>query len=151
MAGPRRRWATGAAALLGTALAVCLAGVASAGGNGGALFGKDYRSKSIVRDGERYELVDGGRVSVAFEARDDYDVVRWHAECNYFGARVRARERRLVIGRPEGTEIGCPPDQVRQDAWITRFFKRDPLWRRDGRNLNLISRSRDDAIRLRAR
>lgn len=138
---------TGAAATL----VVCLAGAASAGDEGGALFGKDYRSKSIVKNGERYELVDAKRMNVSFFRGGRSDGIGWYAGCNHFWTDVRIRERRLIVRSPGQTLIGCAHDQVRQDEWFARFFKRDPLWRRDGRDLNLISRSRDDVIRLRAR
>ncbi len=124
-------------------------GAAEARAPGDALFEQPYRSTAVIKDGEPHPLFGDTRVSLEFERRDDYDVMRWSARCNSFAARVEVRPQRLVTGPIIGTLIGCADRLHRQDGWLTRFFGRDPEWTRNAGKLKL--RSRGDVIRFRRR
>ena len=128
-----------------------MVGVTEAERSGGELVGNRFVSKSVVRNGEPFELVEGTRIRVRFasEGRDESNGVGWRAGCNHFGAPVEIRRRRLVTGEILGTEMGCRGALHRQDGWLARFFRRDPRWVLRGRRLKL--RAGDDVIRLRRR
>jgi len=128
---------------------IATVGATDAQGSGDELVGKRYDSISVVMNGEPHELAKGTRIGVRFERRDGYDVVRWQAGCNHFGAPVKIRPRRLLTGRIDGTAVGCSDALLRQDRWLAGFFSRDPRWTLRGRRLGL--RSGDDVIRLRRR
>ncbi len=102
-----------------------------------ALFGPRYHSVSITKDGQPRDLVKGTKLRVKFFHADDHDGVRWHSGCNYFGARIKVTNRRIETGDIAGTEIGCAPEEQRQDDFFARFFKRDPAWSAKGRHLTL--------------
>ena len=126
------------------------AGSAEADSGPGELFGRGYVSTKVLKGGEPHPLFEGTKIQVDFDRRAGPDVVRWHADCNYFGADVRVTEERLVTGQIEGTGMGCAGRQLRRDRWLTRFFAADPKWRipRTGA-LKLIAGDR--VIRLRRR
>jgi len=124
-------------------------GATEARGSGDELVGKRYDSISVVRNGEPHELVKETRIRVRFERRDGYDEVRWQAGCNHFGAPVKIRPRRLLTGRIAGTEVACSDALLRQDRWLTGFFRRDPRLTLRERRLRI--RLGDDVIRLRRR
>jgi heat shock protein HslJ len=118
-------------------------------GSGGALFGRAYLSKKVIKNGAPHTLVEGTKIRVKFEHRDNYDVVRWRSGCNRFGAHVEVMAERLKLGVITGTLVGCPKPLDRQDEWIASFFASDPEWVRNSRKLRL--RSADDVIKLRRR
>jgi heat shock protein HslJ len=105
------------------------AGSAQAGKGAGELFGHGYVSTKVLKGGDPHPLFEGAKVRVDFDRRDGPDVVRWRADCNYFGADVRVTEERLVIGQIEGTDMACAGRQLRRDRWLLRFFAADPRWR----------------------
>lgn len=135
---------------------VCLAlsatGYSAWGASGPAqLFGRPYVSTAVIQDGARHPLFEGTEVRVEFERRDSYDVVRWRADCNIFGARVEVTEEQLVLGRIAGTAIGCEGVRARQDRWTLRFFASDPSWRaRQGHTLRLMAGQRTIELRRRS-
>ena len=150
MAGALRRH--GRASALLSAGAVCLAlgaAFAEAGDRSDRLFGRPYFSTGVTRDGERHELVRGTRIRVYFWRDDESDHVTWNAGCNDFGAEVEIRPRRLITGATLSTLIGCPTPRLRQDRWVARLFRSDPVWQARGRKLRL--RSHGTVIRLRRR
>jgi heat shock protein HslJ len=116
-------------------------------GSGGALFGRAYLSKKVIKNGAPHTLVEGTKIRVKFEHRDNYDNVGWHSGCNYYGAHVDVRPKRLKLGGIGSTAIGCSKPLLRQDEWVGRFFGSDPRWVRHGRRLRL--RAGDDVIKLR--
>jgi heat shock protein HslJ len=102
---------------------------AQAAGERSDLFGRDWVSTGVRKDGDRVPLFDGTKIRVDFNHREDYDVLTWRADCNYFGTRPEITDERLVIGQIEGTDMGCFGPPRRQDRWMLRFFRSDPKWR----------------------
>lgn len=113
--------------------------------HGQRLRGRTYQSTSAARDGQPYDF--GAAVTVEFEERQAGDVVRWHIECNFYGAEVVISADRLVTGEIGGTDMGCPPDQLEQDQKLATFFDSDPQWTLEGPQLTL--RNADTVIVLR--
>lgn len=147
MAKPKHQSFSGVILL---AIAVALmVGAPEAPGSELKPLGDRYVSISVVRDGDPHELVKGTRIRLRFEQRKRRDVLRWHAGCNRFGARVKIRPRRLRTGRVGGTEKGCRRALLRQDQWLASFLEKNPRWTLRGKRLTL--RSGDDVIRLRRR
>ena len=130
--------------------ALLLAAAPAQAGDRAELFRHRYVSTAVIKDGERRQLFEGTKIRLDFEHRADYDVVRWQADCNVFGADVDVTEKLLVTGQIEGTSQGCPKARLRRDRWMLRFFRSDPRWRipREGR---LKLRAGDRVIRLRRR
>ena len=134
--------------------ALALAGLAAtesiqAASDSAPLFPREYVSTAVLQNEERPPLFERTKIRVDFERRNGYDVVRWSADCNGFGARVDITDKRLVIGQIEGTEMYCTQvRRRRQDRWMLRFFSSDPKWRirREGR---LRLRAGDRVIKLR--
>ena len=126
------------------------AGSAQAASDSGELFERGYVSTKVLKGGKPHPLFEGTKIRVDFDRRAGPDAVRWRADCNDFGARVRVTDERLVTGQIVGTDVGCARRQLRRDRWLTRFFAADPKWRipRTGA-LKLIAGDR--VIRLRRR
>jgi heat shock protein HslJ len=135
----------GVAAVVTGAVAVSVS--AQAGGTGDGLFGRPFLSgDAVVKNGERFELVEGTRLRLDFDRDGGRDVVGWRAGCNYFGGDVTVTEERLEISGIAGTEIGCEKPLLRQDRWIARFLGAHPEWSRTRGRLKLIRN--DDVVRL---
>lgn len=118
------------------------------------LMDRSFVSRKVTKDGEPRPLVPGTRIKLTFEERKEEDVARWKAGCNIQGAAVVIKARRLLIGSASGTQVGCKDELHEQDAWLRRFFKRDPFWkfRNEGeRRDRLVLRSRDTRIKFVAR
>lgn len=143
-------------AALASATAVLFAAAPAAGANpdhaqarGSALFGKAWVAKAIVKDGKRTQLVNGTRLVLRLRHHGEEDLAHWDAGCNRFFARLEVKPKRLRIGGPVRTMIGCERKLLRQDNRIARFLASDPRWKRKAGKL--ILRSGDDAIRLKRR
>ena len=118
------------------------------------LIDRTFVSRKVTKDGEPRPLVPGTRIELTFEERKQEDVARWEAGCNILGGTVDVKSRRLFIGRVSGTQVGCKDELHEQDAWLRRFFKRDPFWkfrnRGEGRD-RLLLRSKGTRIKFVAR
>ena len=142
---------SGRRTLLATLLIALFGGTAQAAIEPGELFGRAYFSTAVTKAGAPHPLFEGTEVRVDFEHRKTYDVVRWDARCNIFGARVKVTDERLKLpGLISGTSQFCSKQPRRQDRWLVRFFASDPKWGLDKRGLlRLESGSRVMELRRR--
>jgi len=127
-----------------------MGGSAQAASEPAELFGRAYFSTAVKKDGAPHRLFEGTEIRVDFERREEYDVVRWRADCNYFGAPVEITDKCLVTGQAEGTLVACSPPLARQDGWLARFFASNPRWR-TGRGQTLRLRAGERVVKLRRR
>jgi heat shock protein HslJ len=135
--------------VLGVAFALAPVSSGQISNDAAQLFGGAYLSTAVTKGGKPHPLFEGAEIRVEFEPGDEYDSVLWRAGCNGFGADVEITDQRLVTRRILGTAMLClPPQLVRQDKWMGRFFASDPKWRaRQGRSLKLTVGWREVKLR----
>lgn len=103
------------------------------------LLDRAFLSVSVTEgDGPR-QLATDDPIRLAFEERDDRDVVRWRAGCNTYGGTVNVTAERLLLGEISGTQVGCRDELHEQDEWLVGFFAADPRWRLGDDMLTLTS------------
>ncbi len=132
-------------AVAGAALLVALAACGSASQDPGlqpsdpfaakdhALRGRTFVSTAVTVDGGPRPLVGGTDAVVGFTD----DGLTLHAGCNQMSARAAYADGRLTVDGVGGTEMGCEPALMEQDAWLAGFLADDPRYLLDGDSLTL--------------
>jgi heat shock protein HslJ len=112
------------------AVTPCGDGEAGSAGSGsdrahslGELADATFLSTKITQGGVDRRLVDGTRISLRFwESR-----LSAQAGCNTLGGDAALRDGVIeVVGGLMMTEMGCPPQLMRQDNWLARLLSRQP-------------------------
>jgi heat shock protein HslJ len=115
---------------------LALAACGTVAGTGGqAVGGRTFLSTGVTEDGRPRELVDGSRVTLAFEEGR----LRASAGCNTMGGNYRLDGRSLVTDQLAMTEMGCPPALMDQDTWLADLLTSRPTLDLDGDELTLTS------------
>ncbi len=99
------------------------------------LAGQTFVATGVTVDGEPDPLVDGTTVQIGFTDGG----VSADAGCNHMSGQARYAGGRLTVDVVGGTEMGCAPARMRQDAWLADFLTGDPRYRLDGDVLTLTS------------
>jgi heat shock protein HslJ len=99
-----------------------------------ALRGRTFVSTAVTVEGEPRPLVGGTSAVVGFTD----DGVTLRAGCNQMTARAAYADGRLTVDGMGGTEMGCAPALMDQDAWLAGFLAGDPRYVLDGDTLRLI-------------
>lgn len=101
---------------------------------------RTFESVSVTEEGSgERTFVEGGTLTVHFEAATDGDVIRWRISCNTAGGRVTISADRLTVGEVGSSAVGCGPEKEAEDTWIASFFDSSPGWTLDGTRLTLRS------------
>jgi len=106
------------------------------------LMGRTFTAVAGFDGAVQHEFLEEAIVSIAFERRDDGDVVRWSGGCNAVGGSVVVEGDRLLVGDDlAGSTVGCTLEAQAQDEWVSRVVTSDPLWELAGDQLTLDSGS----------
>jgi heat shock protein HslJ len=117
--------------LTALAVAVTACGSAPAGaGNSGWPIDRTFVSTSLTG----HTLVAGTRISLTFHRNG---TVSAYAGCSELSGTGRLSGGRLIISQLAQTMIGCEPDRMNQDQWLTGFLTRRPEWHLAGNQLQL--------------
>jgi heat shock protein HslJ len=108
----------------------------------GTLWQRTFLSTAVTGGGQPRELVPGTRIRLVFGAGH----LRADAGCNQLTWQAGVNGDRLVLSGPAATEMGCTPDRLAQDTWLSTFLSAGPAWELDGDNLTL--RTGGSEIRL---
>lgn len=65
--------------------------------------------------------------------------VRVNAGCNVLFGPAVLRDGKLVVESLGSTQMGCPPELMRQDQWLSDFLAGDPQLELEGQTLRLSS------------
>jgi heat shock protein HslJ len=84
-----------------------------------------------------HSMVPGSTIRLEFSG-DDLAV---DAGCNHLSGRVTTDDDVLSVSALQGTEMGCSPRLMAQDAWITAFLTGRPRLSLTGESLVLTSRA----------
>ena len=102
------------------------------------LFGRPYRSKSVMKDGKLRDLVEGTRLKVKFDRDEENDAVIWSSGCNDFADTIVLTDEQVrTDDPPDQTLVECRRRLLRQDEFFANFFKRDPAYVTQGNGLIL--------------
>jgi heat shock protein HslJ len=82
----------------------------------------DWVSTSVTKDGSEQPLVSGTRIALSFSG----DQIAASAGCNSFSGSADWDGDALVVTGLGGTEMGCDPDLMAQDEWLTGFLTSSP-------------------------
>lgn len=97
--------------------------------------GVHYVSTGVTVDGNDYPLAGGSQLKLFL----DEESVQFSADCNSMSGAYKFDGDRLVVRAVGGTEMGCPPDLMRQEDLLTRFLSSGPEARLEGDRLTLAS------------
>lgn len=111
-------------------------GPAFASGDATDLVGRTFLSEAVTQDGAPRELAEGTRIHLEFA---DDEELRVSAGCNILLAGYSIREERLEVSGVGGTEMGCTPDLLAQDDWLSGFLESSPRWTLADARLTLVS------------
>jgi heat shock protein HslJ len=64
-------------------------------------------------------------------------LIRWRANCNYYGTKVHLDGDRLRPVEVGGTLMGCPRPWLREDKWLALFMEAGPRFHFSGGRLVL--------------
>lgn len=98
--------------------------------------GRTFLSTSVVEGDAPRPLAEGTRIRLEVVEGD----LSVEAGCNalWFGNATQEGDR-LITGLEGTTEIGCSPERIRQDDWLTDFLTSEPTLRLNGDSLRLTS------------
>jgi heat shock protein HslJ len=120
-AGPMRRRQfplAGLALVLGATLGLS----ACAGAAQPQLAGKEYVATKVTDGGQERPLVPGTKLRLNFEATD----IGASAGCNHMGGTYRIDGGRLFVSNLATTDMGCDPDLMAQDQWLSELLGAGP-------------------------
>lgn len=80
--------------------------------------GRTFLSTDISDGGKPRPLVDGTRIRLSFDGGE----LRADAGCNSLLGQARLANERLVVDGLGGTEMGCSPELMAQDQWLSGFL-----------------------------
>ena len=99
------------------------------------LDGRQFLSVDVARDGEPVALVPGTTIRLTF----DDGRVGIQAGCNSMSGTYQLDGDRLIVGQMATTEMGCEPDRMAQDQWLSDFLGSEPTLVLSGNDLALTS------------
>jgi heat shock protein HslJ len=94
---------------------------------------RDWVSASVTEGGSERPLAPGTRIALSFPDGQ----VAASAGCNSFSGRAGWEGDTLVVTGMGGTEMGCDPDLMAQDEWLTGFLTSSPSVVVDGDSLTM--------------
>lgn len=103
---------------LGAAIAVAACAPASAP----QLAGKEYVAAKVTDGGQDRPLVPGSKLRLSFSASD----IGASAGCNHMGGTYRIDGGRLIVDDLGTTDMGCDPDLMAQDQWLSELLGTGP-------------------------
>ena len=119
---PRHRFAlVGLALVLVATLAVSGCAAASPP----QLAGKEYVAVKVTDGGQDRPLVPGTKIRLSFSASD----IGASAGCNHLGGTYRIDGGRLIVANLATTDMGCDPDLMAQDQWLSELLGAGPAIR----------------------
>jgi len=122
------------AASIAALLATACGGFGSGGPSGGDLDGRTFLSTSVLEHGAERPLVSGTQIRLGFADGG----ISVQAGCNTIGGEYVLDGGVLHLPGPMSmTEMGCDPDRMAQDEWISRFLGSAPRVGLDGARLTL--------------
>ena len=86
---------------------------------------RTFYSTGVTEGAQPRPLVPGTRIELRFFADGRLDA---QAGCNHLGGEGRIEDGRLVLGDLSMTEMGCDPERMRQDTWLSTFLGSRPEW-----------------------
>lgn len=99
------------------------------------LTGRQFLSTAVTKDGAVFQLADGTRVRLTFDAGR----LSASAGCNIIGGTLSIDGDRLVFSGGSMTEMACPEPRMSQDQWLIEFLASSPTFLLDGNDLTLTS------------
>lgn len=109
----------------------------------GPVRGGEVVATSIVEDGVERPLVEGTELRITFEVpppeADALPSMAVDAGCNRLGFSYDVVGDILHVSGGSTTDMGCDPELMDQDAWITSMLDGEVGWARDGDTLTLTS------------
>jgi heat shock protein HslJ len=119
---PRHRFALAAAVLT---VAATLALAACAPASAPQLAGKEFVATKVTDGGQDRPLVAGTKLRLSFSASD----IGASAGCNHMSGTYRIDGGRLIVADLATTEMGCDPDLMAQDQWLSELLGAGPAVR----------------------
>jgi heat shock protein HslJ len=107
---------------LALTLAATIALAACAAAAGPQLAGKDYVAAKVTDGGQDRPLVPGTKLRLNFSATD----IGASAGCNHMGGTYRIDGGRLIVANLGTTDMGCDPDLMAQDQWLSELLGAGP-------------------------
>jgi heat shock protein HslJ len=104
------------------------------GSPGGWPADRTFYSTGVTEGSKPHPLVPGTRIELRFFADGRLDA---QAGCNHLGGNGRIEDGTLVLGDLSMTEMGCDPERMRQDTWLSTFLGSRPEWVLAGNVLRL--------------
>jgi heat shock protein HslJ len=86
------------------------------------LAGKEYVAAKVTDGGQDRPLVAGTKLRLSFSATD----IGASAGCNHMGGTYRIDGGRLIVGNLGTTDMGCDPDLMAQDQWLSELLGAGP-------------------------
>lgn len=110
---------------LALALAATFALAACAAASGPQLAGREYVAANVTDGGQDRPLVPGTKLRLSFSATD----IGASAGCNHMGGTYRIEGGRLIVANLGTTDMGCDPDLMAQDQWLSQLLGAGPAIR----------------------
>ena len=107
---------------LALTLTASIALTACAAASAPQLAGKEYVAAKVTDGGQDRPLVPGTRLRLNFSASD----IGASAGCNHMGGTYRIDGGRLTVGDLATTDMGCDPDLMAQDQWLSQLLGTGP-------------------------
>jgi heat shock protein HslJ len=98
-----------------------------------ALRGQTFVTTTVTVNDEPRHLVDGTQALIGFTDEG----ITLEAGCNQMSGRAAYADGVLRVDGMGGTEMGCDPPRMDQDAWLAGFLTDDPRYALDGETLTL--------------
>ena len=111
--------------VLALALGMTLALSACAAAAAPQLAGKEYVAAKATDGGQDRPLVPGTKLRLSFSATG----IGASAGCNHMSGTYRIDGGRLIVGDLATTEMGCEPDLMAQDQWLSQLLGGGPTIR----------------------
>ena len=107
---------------LALTIAATLAVAACATASAPQLAGKEYVATKVTDGGQDRPLVPGTKLRLNFSASD----IGASAGCNHMGGTYRIDGGRLLVAHLGTTDMGCDPDLMEQDQWLSELLGAGP-------------------------
>jgi heat shock protein HslJ len=104
------------------AFAATLAVTACAAAAAPQLAGKEYVAAKVTDGGQDRPLVPGTKLRLNFSASD----IGASAGCNHLNGTYRIDGGRLIVANLGTTDMGCDPDLMAQDQWLSEVLGAGP-------------------------
>jgi heat shock protein HslJ len=111
--------------VLAIALGATLALSACAAASSPQLAGKEFVAAKVTDGGQDRPLVPGTKLRLTFSATD----IGASAGCNHMGGTYRIDGGRLIVANLATTDMGCDPDLMAQDQWLSEVLGAGPAIR----------------------